>query len=76
MSKRDKKKDKGTAHRLSNQIRAQHMMLAHAFVVARRDGFKLRVTKIDGHQVDAAIPTNPHLNVEVVRGAVSRCWIG
>lgn len=52
------------------------MMLAQAFVLARRAGFRLVVSRLDGveHRTAPPRPDMPVLRVDVRLGTVSRCW--
>ena len=73
-----KKQQANIAHRLSKNIQQSRLTLAHAFVLIRRDGFKIRVAKINGSAVvpEAKEAAQDRINVEVVNGIVRRCWVG
>lgn len=68
----------GLIHRVSKQ--AKGLELAHAFVIVRREGFKLRVATIDKKVVVAIterdVIDENRINVDVIDGAVKRSWIG
>lgn len=58
-------------------LREQIFTLAHAFVVIRREGFKINIVEIDGLRIASktAEKNEKHVNVEVVNGIIKRSWI-
>lgn len=73
-----KRGQSGLIHRVSKQVKG--LQLAEAFVIIRREGFRLRVASIDKKVVmpitDKDVADENRLNVDVIDGAIKRVWIG
>jgi hypothetical protein len=73
-----KKNNNFLANRVLTQLRG--LVLAHAFVIIRREGFKIRVSKIDGSIVVPITKGEQYvdnrISVDVKNGIVTNVWLG